>query len=186
MTIRKTMLAASAAALMSIPVWAIPSQASSSNANGHVPKTTPVGPPGNRPADADEHGLAKGKGLSGAPSNHGKKHKCAPHKVAFIVSGTLVELVGFHENTDGTFSGEIKLTVTHKNHHATSEPSYTLTNVHVTFGLSDVNNDGKRNLEDVKLGDRVKLIGALASVAKKCPKTTAAPTFRKVVFNASS
>jgi hypothetical protein len=184
MTVRKTMLAASAAALMSTPAWAIPSQASSSNANAHAPKTTPVGPPGGHPAD--EHGLAKGKGHSGASSNHGKKHKCAPHKVAFIVSGKLVEPVGFHENTDGTFSGEIKLTVTHKNHHATSEPSYTLTNVHVTFGLSDVNGDGKRNLEDVMRGDRVQLIGKLVKVAKKCPKTTAAPTFRKVIFNASS
>ena len=182
MTVRKTMLAASAAALMSTPVWAIPSQASSSHANGHAPKTTPVGPPSNRPAD--EHGLVKGK--SGAPSNHGKSHKCSPHKVAFIVSGTLVELIGFHENTDGTFSGEIKLTVTHKNHHATSEASYTLANVHVTFGLSDANGDGKRNLEDVMSGDRVKLIGKLAQVAKQCPKTTAAPKFRKVVFNASS
>lgn len=186
MTVRKTMLAASAAALMSTPVWVIPSQASSSKANGRAPETTPVGPPVNRPADADDDGLAKGKGHSGTPSNHGKKHKCAPHNVAFIVSGALVELAGFHENTDGTFSGEIKLTVTHKNHHATTEPSYTLTNVHVTFGLSDVNNDGKRNLEDVKPGDRVKLIGKLAKVAEKCPKTTAAPKFRKVVFNASS
>ena len=184
MTVRKTMLAASAAALMSTPVWAIPSQASSSHANGHAPKTTPVGPPSNRPAD--EHGLVKGK--SGAPSNHGKKHKCAPHNVAFIVSGALVELAGFHENTDGTFSGEIKLTVTHKNHHATTEPSYTLTNVHVTFGLSDVNKDGKVNLEDVKAGDRVKLIGKVTKIAKKCDHThfEAQKTIRKVVFNAAS
>jgi hypothetical protein len=184
MTVRKTVLAASAAALMSTPVWAIPSQASPSNANGNAPKTRPVGPPGNRPAD--EHGLAKGEGHSGAPSTHGKQHKCAPHKVAFIVSGKLVEVAGFHENTDGTFSGEMKLTATHKNHHAASEASYTLTNVHVTFGLSDANGDGKRNLEDVRPGDRVKLIGKLAQVTRKCPKTTAAPTLRKVIFNASS
>ncbi|TMK99500.1 MAG: hypothetical protein E6G34_02865 [Actinobacteria bacterium] len=190
MTVRKTMLAASAAALMSTPVWAIPSQASSSHANGHAPKTTPVGPPSNRPAD--EHGLVKGK--SGAPSNHGKSHKCSPHKVAFIVSGTLVELIGFHENTDGTFSGEIKLTVKRTNHHArgekegTVEKTYTLTNVHVTFGLSDVNKDGKVNLEDVKAGDRVKLIGKVTKIAKKCDHThfEAQKTIRKVVFNAAS
>src|SRR2546430_830136 len=114
MTVRKTMLAASAAALMSTPVWAIPSQASSSHANG---KTTPVGPPSNRPAD--EHGLAKGH--NGAPSNHGKSHKCAPHKVAFIVSGTLAEDPNgtLTENTDGTYTGTLKLNVLHKNHHAT-------------------------------------------------------------------
>ena len=186
MTVRKTMLAASAAALMSTPVWAIPSQASSSHATGNAPTTTPVGPPSNRPAD--EHGLAKGKGHNGAPSNHGKSHKCSPHKVAFIVSGTLVEEPTLTENTDGTYTGSVKLNVLHKNHHAKVEASYALTNVHVTFGLSDVNKDGKVNLKDVKAGDRAKLIGKITKIAKKCDKTKfeAQKTIRKVVFNAAS
>ena len=95
---------------------------------------------------------------------------------------------------DGTFSGEIKLTVKRTNHHArgekegTVEKTYTLTNVHVTFGLSDVNKDGKVNLEDVKAGDRVKLIGKVTKIAKKCDHThfEAQKTIRKVVFNAAS
>jgi hypothetical protein len=184
--IRKTLLVAAAAALMSTPAWALPSQAST-HATGHVPSTTPVGPPGNRPSDTDNPG--EGKGPSGNAGHHGNSHKCKPQSVGFIVSGTLVSQ-NLTLNADGTYSGEVKVKVTHTNHHAvgekevTTEKTYPLTAVHVTFGLTDTNSDGTVGPDDLKEGDHVMLIGKVTKLAKKCDhsKFTAQKTIRKVTF----
>jgi len=184
--IRKMLLAASAAALMSTPAWALPSQAST-HATGHGPSTTPnnVKKPGNGHSNSNQ---------SGPSGTHGKSHKCKPQSVGFIVSGTLAAVPpALTLNTDGTYSGELKVNVTHTNHHAvgekeekvTIEKTYPLTKVHVTFGLADTNSDGSVGLDDLKVGDRVMLIGKVTKLAKKCDhsKFTAQKTIRKVVFN---
>ena len=193
MTGRRTMLVASAAALMSTPIWAIPSQASPDHANGHPPRTTPAGPPHPSPTDADEHGHGKGKGHSNGAAQPGTSHKCSPHKVAFVVSGRLVHQT-LVKNSDGTYTGTVTLKVTHTNRHAAGEKqgapekTYSLTSVRVTFGLRDVNGDGTVGLDDVKEGDRAKLIGKVTKLAKKCNSGTFTPqtTIRKVLFNAPS
>jgi hypothetical protein len=190
MIVRKTLLAAAAAALMSTPAWALPSQAST-HATGHGPSTTPVGPPSTTPNDVDNPGKGHGHGnQSGTPGTHGKSHKCKPHRVGFIVSATLVSQA-LTLNSDGTYSGEVVVTVTHTNHHAgeekvTTEKTYPLTKVHVTFGLADTNSDGGVALDDLAKGDRVMLIGKITKLAKKCDHSnfTAQKTIRKLVFNA--
>jgi hypothetical protein len=190
--IRKTLLAASAAALMSTPAWALPSQAST-HATGHGPSTTPVGPPSTTPNNVDNPGKGHGNSnKSGTSGTHGKSHKCKPHSVGFIVSGTFVSQT-LTLNSDGTYSGELKVNVTHTNHHAvgekeekvTVEKTYPLTKVRVAFGLADTNADGSVALDDLKVGDRVMLIGKVTKLAKKCDhsKFTAQKTIRKVVFN---
>jgi hypothetical protein len=188
--IRKMLLAASAAALMSTPAWALPSQAST-HATGHGPSTTPVGPPSTTPNDVKNPGKNHGHGnQSDTPGTHGKSHKCKPHRVGFIVSGTLVSQT-LTLSSDGTYSGDVVVTVTHTNHHAAEEKvekvnkTYTLTKVHVTFGLADTNANGSAGLDDLKVGDRVMLIGKVTKLAKKCDhsKFTAQKTIRKVVFN---
>lgn len=184
--IRKMLLAASAAALMSTPAWALPSQAST-HATGHGPSTTPndVKNPGNGHSNGNQ---------SGPSGIHGKSHKCKPQSVGFIVTGTLAATApALTLNSDGTYSGDLKVNVTHTNHHAvgekeakvTVEKTYTLTKVHVTFGLADTNADGSVALDDLKVGDRVTLIGKITKLAKKCDhsKFTAQKTIRKVVFN---
>jgi hypothetical protein len=191
MTVRKTLLAASAAALMCTPAWALPSQASS-HATGHAPSTTPVRPPSTTPNDTDT-----GKGTanhSTNPAHHGDSHKCKAHKVAFIVSGTLVTkkapiITSLKRNTDGTYSGEVTIIVTHTNHHAVGEKeppekTYSVTNVHVTFGLADTNKDGSVGLDDLKEGDSVRLIGKVTALAKKCDQKGFTPekTIRKALF----
>jgi hypothetical protein len=192
MTGRRTMLVASAAALMSTPIWAIPSQASSGHANGHPPSTTPAGPPHPSPMDVDEHGHGKANGHSNGAAQPGTSHKCLPHKVAFIVSGRLVRQT-LVKNSDGTYTGTVTLKVTHTNRHAATEKhgalekTYSLTNVRVTFGLSDVNGDHSVGLDDLKEGDRAKLIGKVTRLAKKCNSSGFTPqtSIRKVLFNAA-
>jgi hypothetical protein len=63
--------------------------------------------------------------------------------------------------------------------------TYKVENVHVTFGLADTNNDGSVGLDDLKVGDRVKAIGKITTLAKKCDQSTftAQLTIRKIVFH---
>lgn len=186
--IRKMLLAASAAALMSTPAWALPSQAST-HATGHGPSTTPNN------VDNPGKGHGNGNGNQSTSGTHGKSHKCKPQSVGFIVSGTLAATTpALTLNSDGTYSGDLKVNVAHTNHHAIGEKegkativeqTYPLTKVHVTFGLADTNADGSVALDDLKVGDRVMLIGKITKLAKKCDhsKFTAQKTIRKVVFN---
>jgi hypothetical protein len=193
MTVRRTMLVASAAALMSAPIWAIPSQASPGHGTGHPPRTTPAAPPHPSSTNADEHGHGKAKGHSNGAAQPGPSHKCSPHKVAFIVSGRLVHQT-LAKNSDGTYTGTVTLKVTQTNRHAATEKqgalekTYSLTSVRVTFGLRDVNGDGTKGLDDLKEGDRAKLIGKVTKLAKKCNTGTFTPqtSIRKVLFNEAS
>ena len=129
-----------------------------------------------------EHG---GKG-------HGKSGRCKAPKVGWVVKGTLVETT-LVDNGDGTFGGDVVVTVTRTNKHARAEgdgtqpKTYTLTGVRASFDdLSDRNGDGVVGLGDVAAGDDVKLIGSIARAKKRCPapETAAAATIRKVAFDA--
>jgi hypothetical protein len=184
--IRKTLFVAAAAALMSTPAWAIAGQ--SSNGHGHAPSTTPVGAPGNRSSAPGDRG--QGKGPSDSHGQSGSSHKCTPQRVGFIVAGTLVSQK-LTANSDGTYTGEVTVKVTHTNHHAvgekevTVEKTYSLTSAHLTFGLTDTNSDGSTGLDDLVEGDRVMLIGKVTKLANKhCDhsKFAAEKTIRRVVF----
>jgi hypothetical protein len=210
--IRKILLAAGAAALMSTPAWALPTQTPSNGGTEHAPATTPVGPPSttpnntNNPGSANRHsGKAsgtghKGSGDSGSKGNsgaqhgnsgttHGKSHKCVAHRVGYVASGTLVSQT-LTKNADGTYSGEVVVEVTHTNHHAAADKgktvSYTVEKVHVTFGLADTNSDGSVGVDDLAKGDRTHLNGKITTLAKKCDQTEfkATTTIRKIVFHA--
>lgn len=223
MIVRKTLLAASAAALMSTPAWALPSQAPSSSGTDHTPSTTPVGPPSTTPNNTDNPGSAnrdshankgdkgsggpndnqgsdnsqgtdgsnpgdRGKGKS-KPSHPGHSHKCAPHKVGYVASGTLVKQT-LTKNADGTYSGEVEVEVMRTNRHAAADEGktiiYKVMNVHVTFGLADTNNDGGVGLDDLAKGDRVHLNGKITVLARKCDQSgfTAETTIRRIIFHA--
>lgn len=220
MIVRKTLLAASLAALMSTPAWALPSKAPSNQGTAHGPSTTPVGPPSTTPNNTNNPGSAnrnshankghkgsngannsqgpdnsqgsnpgdKGKG-NGKPSHPGPSHKCAPHKVGYVASGTLVKQT-LTKNADGTYSGEVEVKVMHTNHHAAADNDktviYKVVNVDVTLGLKDTNNDGSVGLDDLAKGDRVHLNGKITALAKKCDQSgvTAEPTIRQIIFHA--
>jgi hypothetical protein len=171
MIVRKILLAAGAAALMSTPAWAHP---------GNGP-----GDPGNAPGNGPSHSdQGKGKG----PGEHGKSHKCMAHNVGYVAAGTLLKATLTKDEGANTYSGTLEVEVTHTNHHAAADKgkkTYEVSKVHLTLGLADVNKDGSVGLDDVAAGDRVRLIGKITAVAPKCKvEFTAKTTIRKIVINA--
>jgi hypothetical protein len=189
MIVKKTLLAAAAAALMASPAWALPSLAPASQGKGRGPST----PPSNTDNPGSTHRSSEGTentGGKGAKPDHPQgSHKCKPHDVGYVASGTLVKQT-LTKNTDGTYSGEVEVEVKHTNHHAKGDnkttKKYKVENVHVTFGLADTNGDGSVGLDDLKAGDRVMLLGDITVLAKNCSHAgfKATTTIRKLVFHA--
>ncbi len=209
MFLRKTLLAASAVALLSTPAWALADHNPSDQGAKHAPATTPAGPPSTTPNNADNPGASnrsqngnhrsdqgnQGQGNDpGKPShpahpshpshpgNPSNPSNCTSHNVAYIVSGTLVSQT-LSKNADGTYSGTLEVEVTHTNHHAVKgKISYPVSKVHVTF------DNGGVSLADITAGDRVKAIGKITTLSKKCSQTgfTAVITIRKVIFHKSA
>jgi hypothetical protein len=190
MIAKRILLAASAAALMTSPTWALPALAPADPGKGHRPSSTP----NNTNNPGSSHRSPKGTENTGGKGNqgNGNSHKCKPHKVAYVASGTLVSQT-LAKNTDGTYSGAVTVEVKRTNHHAAGDQGKTkeykekeLENVRITFGLADTNSDGSVGLDDLKAGDKVKLIGKITALAKKCSQSgfTATTTIRKIVFNA--
>ena len=191
MTVRRILLAASAAALMTSPAWALPGLAPANQGNGHAPSATPnnTDNPGSSRRSPEGTENTGGKGHHGKPSDPGNSHKCTPHKVGYVASGTLLSQT-LAKNAHGTYSGELTVEVKNTNHHAVGDKgktkTYKVKNVRVTFGLADTNSDGSVGLDDLKAGDQVKLIGKITAMAKKCSQSefTATTTVRKIVFHA--
>lgn len=110
------------------------------------------------------------------PAHPVKSHKCAAHKVAYTASGTFVSWATT-KNADGTYTGTITVHVTKANHHATSakgnDVTYTLANTNVVF---------RKTANPPAAGNRVKLIGKITEIAKRCSDHSAAGTItvRKV------
>ena len=193
MFIRKTLMAATATALVSAPAWALPANAVSNGA----PSTTPAGPPSSTPnnlanpghLNREDNDGQHANGATGKSGPHGKSHKCTPHRVAYVAAGTLAVVPTLTKNTDGTYNGEVTIKVKRFNHHAKvateTEKTYTLTNAHLVFALTDTNNDGSAGTDDLKVGDLVALIGKITTIAKKCDHSKFTPqvTIRQVVFH---
>jgi len=196
MIIRKTLMTATAAALVSAPAWALPANPVSHGA----PSTTPVGPPSSTPnnlanpghLNREDNDRQHGNGATGKSGPHGKSHKCAPHRVAYVAAGTLAVVPTLTKNTDGTYNGEVTIKVKRFNHHAkvqteiekTTEKKYPLTKAHLVFAVTDTNSSGAGG-DDLKVGDQVVLIGKIKSIAKKCDRSKfeAQITIRQVIFH---
>jgi hypothetical protein len=103
------------------------------------------------------------------PAQPSTSHKCTAHHVAFVASGTLVSWAAT-KNSDGTYSGTVVVNVTRTNHHAAGSKgaqTFTLTNAKAHFS---------KNATPPAAGDRVRLIGKITAVAKKCTDQTGAGT----------
>jgi hypothetical protein len=151
MTVRKILIAACAAALTATPAWA----------HGR-----------------DDH-----------PAPPARSHKCTPHKVGYVAAGTLVShtlVVDAAAAVDGdakpTYSGDVTIDVTKTNKHAKADKrttkTYTLDHARVVLGLDDQNGDGRVDLADVAAGDRVKVIGKVTKLAKRCDQTGFTPELK--------
>lgn len=180
MLVRKAMLAACGAALIAIPGAAV--------AHG--------------PADRGHHGdKAHGRPDSPGPSNHGKSHKCVPHRVAYVAAGTLVSHTLVQDGEDvpsissaggdrPTFSGDVTIDVKRTNRHAKPDKgttkTYTLDHARVLVRLEDRNDDGVVDLADILPGSRVKVIGKVTKLAKRCDQAGFVPELkiRKLIVHA--
>jgi hypothetical protein len=203
MIVRKTLLTAAAAALVSAPAWALPGPAASHpfGPASSTPNNT-NNPGASQRSDAandaieDRAGDNNGNGNHGSQGNRshsGKSHKCKPHSVAYIASGTLEGGWTLNKNENGTFSGSVKVEVLRTNHHAAGDKGakkkeYTFENVRLTLAIPDTDNDGSLEVDDLKAGDRVMLIGKISTLAKKCPKSgpAATPAIRHIVFHSAT
>ena len=139
-----------------------------------------------KPADPGSQGKSHTTVKNHSQSN---SHKCKPHKVAWVVKGTLVSQA-LTKNSDGTYSGTVNIDVTKTNKHAKAEKGktnaqYTLDHVKAKFIVTDQPPTGTIDETDLRPGDRVKLIGKITTLSKKCDQTgfTATTTIRQVVFH---
>jgi len=177
MIVRKALLAACAAALTTSPAWALPGNAPSNDGTGHAPATGPAG-----------HGNG---------GDHGRSHRCVAHGVAYVAAGTLVrQTLALDAQTSSdrpsrpTYSGDVTVDVTRTNHQARGDKgttkTYTLAHGRVLFHLTDQNNDGSVGLDDLAAGDRVKLLGKVTVLRRRCDQTgfTPAITIQKLIVQA--
>jgi hypothetical protein len=114
------------------------------------------------------------------PAHPGAPHRCTPHKVAYVASGTL-QTWSLEKNSDGTYSGTLVVDVKHANRFAKGDVgnavTYTLSSAKVRLG------DGVG--DPPAAGSLVKLIGKVSALAKRCDQTgfVATTTIGKVVVH---
>ena len=107
------------------------------------------------------------------PSHPATSHKCTPHREAYVASGTFVSWTAAPSSSGkkNHFTGTITVKVTKTNHHAAAQKgttqTYTLNDTKVRFG---------KGANPPASGDRVVLIGAITTVAKKCTDQSGAGT----------
>lgn len=154
-----TVIAAVGALVMAVPAAAHPGPSDHSNGGSHA---------------------------NGA-SHPSKSHKCMPHNVAYVEGGTIDAATPstLTANADGTWSGTLVVDVTTANHAARADRHQTVTYTFTDAKLR-VRFDGGTTA--FTAGERVKLIGKEATVAKKCTALSpaATPVFRRLVVHPAS
>lgn len=103
-----------------------------------------------------------------------QSHKCKAHNVAYVESGTIdATTASTLAGSNGTWSGTLVIDVTNANHAAMADKGKTVTypftsdTLRVRFG---------HGVTGFTAGERVKLIGKLATVAKNCTPLSPAAT----------
>jgi hypothetical protein len=125
------------------------------------------------------------------PAKPVKADECAPHKLGYKATGTLVSQAltqtrgaDTAKRGDDRYSGTLTVDVKKANHRAPKgEQSYTVQNARVHFYDADHNHVG----DLPKAGDRVKVSGKITKLRKKCDSTGFSPeaTLRKIDFKAA-
>lgn len=113
-----------------------------------------------------------------------QSHKCKPHNVGYVESGVVDSATAstLTQNSDGTWSGTLVVDVTRTNHAAKADKGQTVSYSFDSATLRVRFDDGTTGFT---AGERVHLIGKLATVAKKCAALSpaATPVFRTVVVH---
>jgi hypothetical protein len=111
-----------------------------------------------------------------------RSHWCQAHNRAYVEAGTVDATTAstLAENGDGTWSGTLVVDVTMANHAARADTQQTVTYTFTNAKLKVRFDNGASGFAS---GERVKLIGKQAAVAKKCIALSPAPApmFRMLV-----
>jgi hypothetical protein len=135
------------------------------------------------PAAAKDH-PGQGHGNAAKPeqaAHPGKSHKCTAHGRGYVAGGKLVSAT-LTKNDDGTYSGQLTITVVRANHHAKpakgTDQTYTLDHARVNLHGQDP--------AALKPGSPAFVLGKVTFLAKKCDQTgfTATTTIRKADIKA--
>ena len=150
-----------------------------------VPAAAHPGPDHPTPNNSGKSSHGDGSTHGNAGSHSSGSHKCMPHKVAFIVRGTVDASQAAITVTNGTVaSGTLAVDVTHTNHWAKADKTATQP-VSVQLGpATKVKFDGGTTA--VSTGERVTLIGKAPLVTNKhCTGagTVGTPTVRMVIVH---
>lgn len=135
---------------------------------------------GNRSSTRGRHNGSGSNGNGKSNRNRGASHMCKrPHRVAYVAAGKLVT-DSLTENENHTYSGELTVEVKRTNHHARAVKGTT-----VTYTVEDVYVHGPVSVEALKPGDRVRLIGGITFLPRKCMSSEFSPTttIRKLIFH---
>lgn len=135
-------------------------------------------------AQADKGGQPNANSNKSQPA---QSHKCKPHNVAYVESGTVdATTASTLAGSAGAWTGTLVIDVTRTNHAARGDKGKTVTytfpmsnNVRITLGHGVT--------LPLTAGEHVQVIGKLATLAKKCPAptTAATPVINKVIIHAA-
>jgi hypothetical protein len=117
--------------------------------------------------------------------NHSSQSRhCKPHNVAYVESGTVNSATAstLAANGDGSWTGTLVVDVTSTNRAAKADKGTTVT---YSFTNAKLRVRFRSATTGFTAGERVKLIGKLAEVSKKCATSTptAMPVFRMAVVH---
>ena len=165
---------------MKVKVEALAAIAAAATLGVAVPAAAHQGPrdhpSGSEHSKAAEHSRA---------SEHSKR--CEARHRAFVESGTVDSKTPstLAKNADGTWSGTLVLDVTRTNHRALADKGKTVTYTFTNAKLRVKFDNGTTGFTS---GERVTLIGKLASERKRCTSdaSAAAPEFRMVIVHSAS
>ena len=160
------LIAAASALAIAVPAAAHPGPSSHASSGSHGSGTS-------HPSSSSR------PGHNGHPS---QSHKCRAHNRAYVEGGTVNAATTLTQagSGDGTWSGNLVVDVTMANHAARADKQQTVT---YTFTDAKLKVRFKHGASGFTAGERIKLIGKQAAVAKKCTALSAdpAPVFRMLV-----
>lgn len=129
---------------------------------------------------------SKGGNPKSGTNHPTQSHKCKPHNVAYVEWGTVdATTASTLAGSNGTWTGTLVVDVTKTNHAARGDKGKTIT---YSFTSAKLRVRFDHGVTGFTAGERVKLIGKLATVGKNCtPLSPAAtPVINKVIVHAAA
>lgn len=180
MPLKKTLIAVGTAALIASPIWAPGFAAAHPTGSGSAEARSGNGAQhkSHGQEQRSKHSRSGGVTHHGGSNGAGNTRRCKAHSVAYVVAGTLVS-ESLTAGADKLYSGELTVEVKRANHHAREAKgkveTYKVEGVRLTIGMRSASG-APASIEEVKAGDRVKVIGRITFLPKRCTQEGFTPT----------